>query len=277
MKRAWPTLLLLCGVLALPARAQEPLVVGLFPRHGHLSTLADFAPLADYLAASIGRPVKLESAPDLARFWQQLAAGRYGLAYMNQYHYVKAHKLLGYEPIVMSVEFGAATVAGTLVARKDSGFSDLKQLKGSTIVFGGGPEAMQSYILPKYLLKRAGLAPHEYDEKIASTQSNALKSVAWRQGDAAAAGDSCLLRETPDIVAKLRVLAKSEPLAQLPWAAGPALSASDRARLKDALLAAAKAAPAALARAGLTGFAPARDRDYDAHRRIVAEVLGEQY
>lgn len=275
MKRALFALLIL--LLAVPVRAQETLVVGVFPRHGHLKTLADFAPLAEYLSGALGRPVRIESAPDLPKFWQQLATQRYPLVHMNQYHYVKAHKLFGYEPIAMNVEFGRATLSGALVTRKGSGISQLQQLKGGTIVFGGGREAMQSYILPKYLLKRAGMAPGEYTERVASNQSNAIKSVAWKQGSAATAGDSCFLQESSETVAGLQFLIKSERLPHLPWAVSPAMSATERARLKNALLAAAKAAPAALERAGLTGFAPARDGDYDRHRRIVGDVLGEYY
>ena len=274
MKRMWPALLI--ALLAAPVRAQDVLVVGVFPRHGHLNTLANYAPLADYLTAALKRPVKLESAPDLVKFWEQVASQRYALVHMNQYHYLKAHKLFGYEPIVMNMEFGRATLSGALITRKD-GLEDLQQLKGATIVFGGGPDSMQGYILPKYMLMRAGIAAHQYTERVASNQSNALKSVAWKQGDAATAGDSCFLQEPSDTSAGLRFLAKSEPLPHLPWAVSPAMSAAERARLKAALLAAAKAAPTALARAGLTGFAPARDSDYDRHRRIVAEVLGELY
>lgn len=276
MRRRWLALAALL-LAAMSARAQEPLVVGVFPRHGHLKTVANFTPLAEYLSEVLHRPVKIESAPNLAKFWQQLAAQRYAVAHMNQYHYIKAHKLFGYEPIAMNREFGLATLAGALVTRKDSGITGLRHLKGRTIVFGGGREAMQSYILPKYLLQRAGIPADQYTERFASNQSNALKTVAWRQGTVATSGDSCLLQEPSEIVADLRFLAKSERLAQLPWAVSPALRAGERAQLKRALLDAAKAAPQALTQAGLTGFAPARDADYDAHRRIVAEVLGEHY
>ena len=269
-------LALLIALLAAAARAQDVLVVGVFPRHGHLKTLADYAPLADYLSTALKRPVKLESAPDLAKFWEQVGSQRYALVHLNQYHYLKAHKLFGYEPIAMNMEFGRATLSGALITRKD-GIQDLQQLRGATIVFGGGSESMQGYILPKHMLMRAGIAAHEYTERVASNQSNALKSVAWKQGDAATAGDSCFLQEPSDTIAGLRFIAMSERLPHLPWAVSPAMSAVERARLKSALLAAAKAAPAALERAGLTGFAPARDSDYDRHRRIVAEVLGESY
>lgn len=274
MKKAW--LALFISLLAAPVGAQDALVVGVFPRHGHLNTLANYAPLADYLSAAVKRPVKLESAPDLAKFWEQVASQRYALVHMNQYQYLKAHKLFGYEPIVMNMEFGRATLAGVLITRK-GGIEDLQQLKGATIVFGGGPESMQGYILPKYMLRRAGIAARQYTERVASNQSNALKSVALKQGDAATAGDSCFLQEPTHTIGTLRLLAESERLPHLPWAVNPAMSAAERARLKAALLAAAEAAPVALERARLTGFAPARDGDYDRHRRIVAEVLGENY
>lgn len=257
------------------ARAGDELVVAVYPRRGMVETMERFAPLARHLGEALRRPVRVESAPDLKSFWEQLVARRYALVHLNQYHYVKAHKLLGYEAIAMNVEFDSPRLAGMLVARHGSEINDLRALAGQTIVFAGGREAMQSYIIPKYLLAQAGVSG--YTERVATTQSNALKSVLLQQAAAAATGDSCLLQEGRDAAKRLKILAKSAPLAHLPWAVSPDLTAAERAQLAKILYRVHQTAPDATAAARVSRLVPARDADYDAHRRIVADVLQERY
>lgn len=262
-------------VAATPARAADELVVGVYPRRGMVETIQNFTPLARHLSASLQRPVRVESAPDLKTFWEQLVARRYALVHLNQYHYVKAHKLFGYEAIAMNVEFGSSRLAGVLVVGHDSEIANIRGLTGQTIVFAGGREAMQSYIIPKYLLRQAGVT--RYAERIANNQSNALKSVLLQQANAAATGDSCLRHEGGDAAKRLKVLTKGAPLAHLPWAVSTDLSAAERARLAKALYRLHETAPDAIAAARVSRLARARDADYDAHRRIVADVLQEHY
>jgi phosphonate transport system substrate-binding protein len=41
--------------------------------------------------------------------------------------------------------------------RRDSGITEVSQLRGRTIIFGGGKDAMLSHIAPRFLLMQVGL------------------------------------------------------------------------------------------------------------------------
>jgi len=275
-------LLLLAGMRSGMADSGEPLRLGIFPRYNYTETIKSFTPLAEHLARTLGRRVALETASDFSSFWQAMAARRYDLVHFNQYHYIKAHRELRYEVIARNREGGSDTIKGALLVRRDSGIERLTDLRGKRILFGGGRDAMQAYILTTHLLRRAGLKPGDYVELFAVNPPNAVIATYQRHADAAGAGDRVLVMP---VVAEridtkeMRLLAVSAAVAHLPWAVKAELDPVLTQRIGAALLALGDSEPgrAVLAAAKLTGFAATRDADYDPLRRIVFEVSGERY
>lgn len=137
--------------------ADDDFVVGVFPRRNYTTTIKMFTPLASHLSRKIGRKVVVKTARDFKTFWVGVTENRYDLVHFNQYHYVKSKKYFGYRVIVKNEEFGKSTISGALVTRIDSDFKFVSDLKGRTIIFGGGRGAMMSYVVPTALLRRAGL------------------------------------------------------------------------------------------------------------------------
>ena len=118
--------------------------------------------------------------------------------------------------------------AGALFVRADSGITDVKQLRGKTVIFGGGRDAMMSYIAPRYLLMRAGIGEGEFKTEFAVNPPNALLALYHRQADAAGGGD--ILIDLPAVrnsidAGQVKVLAATEPLLFLPWAVKRSMSA----------------------------------------------------
>jgi phosphonate transport system substrate-binding protein len=275
-------LLFLVSMPLVAAGSGEPLRLGIFPRYNYTETLRAFTPLAGHLARVLDRRVELETASDFSTFWQAVAARRYDIVHFNQYHYIKAHREQRYEVIVRNREGGSDTINGALVVRRDSGIGRLADLKGKRILFGGGRDAMQAYILTTHLLRRAGLKAGDYVELFAVNPPNAVIATYQRHADAAGAGDRVLVMPvvTEHINSEeMKLLAVSEAVAQLPWAVKAELDPELRQRIRAALLALNdnESGRAVLAAARLTGFAAARDADYDPHRHIVLEVSGERY
>lgn len=260
----------------------DPLRIGIFPRRTAAVTERMFAPLADYLSRQLGRPVVVETSHDFRSFWQQVKARAFDVVHYNQYHYVKSHAEQGYEVILKNEEFGESKIAGALLARRDAGIDTVADLKGKKVVFGGGRGAMQSYIVATYLLRRAGLHDGDYFELFALTPPKAAIAVFYRQ--ASAAGIGARILELPRVTkqvdtGQLAYLAKGKPLAHLPWAVHPDLDAPTVLALQRNLVA-LKDSPSGrrlLKSAALTGLIPADDGEYDAHRLIIHEVLGEAY
>jgi phosphonate transport system substrate-binding protein len=273
-------ILLISSFIAFPTpilAADDPLVIGVFPRRNVKLTHQMFTPLADYLSQKLGRKVKLKTSKDFNSFWSDLHKQQFDLVHFNQYHYVVANEKLGYEAIVSNVEFGEKTISGALKVRADSGIENLEELRGKTVLFGGGPRAMISYIVPTYLLRRAGLTKGDYTEAFSKNPPNALIAVYHKQADAAGIGALVsrlnIVTQAIDI-SEMKYLAKGEPMSHLPWAVKKDMPANTRQSiqgimigLKDSL-----AGQAVLNSMEMSDMRSAEDSDYDRHREIINEV-----
>jgi phosphonate transport system substrate-binding protein len=182
-------LLWLIGALgmAFAQAADDPLVLGVFPRYKATETTTMYTPLADHLSARLGRKVTLVTSKDFDSFWKGVGEQRYDIVHYNQYHYI--HSAQTYQVIAHAQEFGKDAVAGALFVRKDSGITDLSQLRGRTIMFGGGRDAMLSYIAPRFLLMQAGLKEEDFKTEFSVNPPNAILALYHKQADAAGGGD----------------------------------------------------------------------------------------
>ena len=281
-------LIVLLLIVPTPVVADEPegsglpqLTVGIFPRRDPAVTIRLFTPFREFLEQRLGHAVRLETAPDFKRFQQRLKQGRYDLVHFNQYHYVKAHRELGYQALVQNEEFGEAKIRGAIYVHDDSTIHSIGQLKGKTILFGGGKMAMMSYVVPTYLLRQGGLGAGDYKEKFAVSPPNAVLATFLRQVDAGGAGE--VVRRLPLVTKKidtsrLRLLAVSEPMSHLPWAVKPDMAPELKTRLRQLLLTLRESEQGrvVLKKARLTALNPASDSDYDAHRAIINQTRNER-
>lgn len=271
-------LVMTAAILAPGAKAaDETLVLGIFPRFPANETTTRYAPLTDYLSARLGRKVNLITSKDLQSFWQGVQTQQYDIVQYNQYHYIRSAKL--YQVVAQNKEFGKSTIAGTLYVRKDSGITRIDQLRGRTVLFGGGEDAMIGYITPLYLILKAGLNKSDFTSQFAVNPLNSVIGVHNKQADAAGSGDGVL--DQPALkkainTDEITVLAVSEPLAHLPWAVKRTLPAPLREAIRTILidLENSEAGKKVLKTAVLSGIGAADDKDYDSHRKIVRAVMG---
>ena len=257
--------------------AEDSLIMGVFPRFHAKETTTRYAPLADYLSERLGRKVNLVTAKDFQTFWRGIQEQRYHIVQYNQYHYIRSAK--SYQVIAHNKEFGKSTLAGTLYVRRDSGITRLTQLRGRTVLFGGGEDAMIGYIAPIYMLLEAGLKKSEFKSNFAVNPLNAVIGVYSKQADAAGSGDGVLnqpaLKKAIN-TDELAVLAVTEQLLHLPWAVRRTVPADLRESIRAALvnLENSEAGRKALKSAVLSGIGKAEDKDYEPHRRMVQAVVG---
>jgi phosphonate transport system substrate-binding protein len=275
---------LTCSSVFFPGNAycaDDPLVMGIFPRRSAKATLKFFTPFAKYLSEQLKRKVVLETTKDFQSFWENVAKGRYDIVHYNQLHYIQSHKQFGYDVIAKNEEFGKSTLAGALVVRKDSGINKLSDLKGKKIVFGGGKKAMVAYIAATALLRRAGLNDRDYVEEFAKNPPNATFSAYYRQAAAGGTGDiglSVPIVKNRINVDDMKFLAIGEALPHLPWAVKDGTSPQLRQNIQHALLNLnnSKEGKAMLKNAAMTGISAAVDKDFDICRHLIQEVLGSQ-
>lgn len=273
-------IILLIHTLVIPtpvSAADDPLIMGVFPRRNVKLTHKMFTPLAKYLSQQLGREVRLKTSKDFKTFWSDLNKHKFDLAHFNQYHYVVANEKLGYEAIVKNVEFGEATIAGSIMVRSDSGIKSLEDLRGKKVIFGGGPRAMISYIVPTYMLRMAGLTKGDYIELFAKNPPNSVLATYHKQADAAGTGAVVsrlkMVAQAID-TGEMEYLVKGEELTHLPWAVKGDMPAETRDKiqkimtgLKDTL-----AGQAVLDAMEMSGMQPVKDSDYNEHRAIIDYV-----
>ena len=264
------------------AVADEALSIGVFPRRNATKTISYFKPLELYLSKKLNRKVILKTSKNFTTFWRGVENGEYDLVHFNQYHYMVSHQKFGYEVILKNKELGEATISGSIIVRKDSGINNVKDLAGKSIVFGGGPKAMQSYIYARYLLESKGLNRNDYSIRFAKNPPNAIIATFLKQAAAAGSGDKVLqlgvVTNSVDI-SQLKYLVKGEQHAHLPWAVSKAMPSKLKHRIQSILANMKNTVEGqkVLNSAKLDSLELATDEEYNPHRLIVEKVLGEKY
>ena len=279
------TILVAAGVVTLPALVQSsgrPLILGIFPRRNVKLTYNLFSPMAKYLSEQLGLEVKIETAKSFKQFWENVKQRRYDIVHFNQYHYIVSHDAYGYDVISVNKELGEATISGSLIVRKDSGINNILDLKGKTILFGGGKRAMQSYISATWLLRKGGLKEGDYIEKFAINPPNTLISTFFKRADASGSGDGVMkldnVRKRIDM-SQLKILSKTKPMVHLPWALKRELPNELKLKIQNLLdnLHNNSDGRKVLKFASLDALVPAKDSDFDGHRQIITDVYGSDY
>jgi len=259
--------------------AKDSLTLGVFPRRNAQSTVTMFAPLAAYLSKQLGREVRVQTAKDFESFWHNLVNHRYDIVHFNQYDYLQSRHKIGFDVIAKNEEYGSMTLSAGILVRKDSHINSLQDLRGKTIVFGGGKRAMIAYIVNTAMLRRAGLKEGDYVEKFSKNPPNATFAAYNKEADAAGIGNVGL--KIPIIVnsgvhtEELKFVALSEPLPHLPWAVSTTIDPRLKAQIQVALLQLNKTpqGQAVLAKAKLTALHAATDAEYDIFVQIINEVF----
>jgi phosphonate transport system substrate-binding protein len=278
-----PVISLLCLIasIATPgSHAEEHLVMGVFPRFNATETTTRYTPVAEYLGERLGRKVVLVTSKDFESFWKGVTEQRYDIVQYNQYHYIRSSR--DYQVIAHNKEFGKSTIAGAIYVRKDSGITSLAQLRGRSVMFGGGEDAMMSYIAPVYMMLQAGLRKDDFKTVFAVNPINAILALQVKQADAAGSGD--IVMDQPAVknainADEITALAVSEPLLHLPWAVKRSMSPKLRASIQSILLNIenqGEPGKKVLKSALITGVGKADDKDYDPHRKMIASVFGPE-
>ena len=277
MAKAGPIVALACVLTPVYRAADASLVLGIFPRYNATETATMYVPLAEHLTQRLGTRVSVVTAKDFDAFWKGVEEQKYDIVHYNQYHFIRSSQ--SYRVIAHSQEFGRSAVAGAVYVRRDSGINDLAQLRGRTVIFGGGKDAMMSYIAPRFLMMRAGLKESDFRTEFAVNPPNALLALYHRQADAAGGGD--ILIDLPVVknainTGEIRILATTEQLLFLPWAVKRSMPAHQRDSLQAVLteLNSTDAGKAVLKSAKTSAIEKAEDKDYVPHRKMIEAVFG---
>lgn len=156
MKIILISVIIVIHLLLTSAYAAEPsqLTFGIYPYDTPTQIYQSFEPLIKYLSKELGSPIKIVIAPNYMAHIINIGEGRVDLGFMGPSPYIKAKDKYG------SVELLARLMMRdnkndrlVIVAHKNSGVKDLRDLKGRTFAFGDY-QSYGSHFYPRYLLNK---------------------------------------------------------------------------------------------------------------------------
>ncbi|MBN1243392.1 MAG: phosphate/phosphite/phosphonate ABC transporter substrate-binding protein [Spirochaetales bacterium] len=268
-------LALSCGLgsgQSVPA-PEEAIRLGIFPVYDSRTTIRIFQPLAAYLEAETGHPVRLVSAPDRETFMARARSGAFDLMWLNNAGYLS----LSSAGMAYAVARGEPSFRGVAVVAADSPIRTVAELRGKRLACVS-PDSVAGYLFMRIAFAEAGMdiekdAFVDFPARVEAIPFLVIEGKA----DAGVFADDTYARSPVYEATKdrLRVIASSPELPQFPFCARAGLDASLAGAIREALD--AIDGDTALERSFLVELKLGRirsatDSDYDAFRLFYAKL-----
>jgi phosphonate transport system substrate-binding protein len=170
--------------------AQVPQIrIGLIGGENEADRLGRYDAYRRLLEETFAVPVRLFPASDYAGVVQAFGAGQLDLAAVSPAVYAAAWLETNgdVEPLLVAEqEDGSISYVGVMVARADSGITDLAAMRGRSLAWPD-PNSASGYLIPRFALRRAGIDPNSYFSRtgFAGGHEQAVVAVLQKQYDAA--------------------------------------------------------------------------------------------
>lgn len=250
--------------------ADEGITIGLIP--DGLSA-EDRAPLRDYLAKTLGRPVKLAVPDRYAETVSHLEDGSYDFALLGALSYVRSHAKQGVVPLVQ--RSSDRQFHSVFIANEASGIQSLRDLKGKRFAFGD-VSSTSGHLIPYMELKEAGINA-DTDLKALFSGAHPVTAAMVENGavDAGAMDESVYnsLISSGKISRKVSVFYTSKPFVDYVFVSRKAVSETEREKFAKALLDLKEGQDDGVLKAlRAKKFVPANDQEYEIVRRLAKEL-----
>lgn len=233
------------ALLAAPAlvRAQTKLIrVGLIPSEDSRAMLESSAQLLAALQKNLGIQVQGFVASDYNGVIEAMRSNHVDVAYLGPFSYVLGTTVAAIEAFATAetAKSSRSFYRSQIIARKDSGISDWKDLKGRTFAFVD-PSSTSGHHFPKAGLMKLGFDPEKDFGRVLFTGShdaNAL-AVANKRVDAATIADRILDAAVQKKLvdrADIHVVWESDPIPESPTCWRKNLPEDLKANIKSAFL-----------------------------------------
>jgi phosphate/phosphite/phosphonate ABC transporter binding protein len=242
---------------------------GLVPLEDALHMNRQFGPLCDCLAQLLGCRLFVRLGENYEQAIEDLGDGRALISYQTPSTYIDARLRYRIEPLVVPLAKGEPFYKSAIVVRADSGIQSLGELRGKRFAFGDS-KSTGSKAMPESMLKEAGIGVRDLAHHgFVGSHDNVAKAVLQKDYDAGGLMLSAAEKYTGQ---GLRILATSAKIPQFPLCASPRLSAEDRERITNALVALKDPNVLGALGAHVTGFARTQDSDYDGVRAMLKRL-----
>jgi len=176
------------------ARGVDVLNMGLVPSEDPRVIMNDNKVLLDELQKSMQMEIKPFVATDYNGVIEALRSKRLDIALLGPFSYVLATTVADVEAFaLLETQRQGATYRSVIIARKDHGIHNLKDLSGKTFAFVD-PGSTSGFLFPKAGLIKAGYDPNKYFSRVIFSGGHDASAIAVQNGkvDAAAVADALL-------------------------------------------------------------------------------------
>jgi phosphonate transport system substrate-binding protein len=232
-------------MLAMPALVQAQIKqvrVGLIPSEDSRAMLESSQQLLDALEKNLGIKVQGFVASDYNGVIEAMRSNHVDVAYLGPFSYVLGTTVAAIEAFATAetAKSSRSFYRSQIIARKDSGIRDWKDLKGRTFAFVD-PSSTSGHLFPKAGLMKLGFDPEKDFGRVLFTGShdaNAL-AVANKRVDAATIADRILDAAVQKKLvdrADIHVVWESDPIPESPTCWRKNLPSELKANIRSAFL-----------------------------------------
>ena len=206
------------------------------PKEGYLY----YHELKRYLEGKLGRPVQLVDRDTYGEVVKLIAKGDVDASFLCAGPYVEVHDRFGLEPLAVPQVNGRPFYYAYIIVSKDSPIRDFTELRGKTFAFID-PKSNTGKLVPTYMLARFSETPERFFRKVsyAYGHDRATRAVAEKMVDGAAVSSNVweyLAKKNPDLIARTRIIARSEQCGAPPFVVSRTLDAPTKRQLLKTLL-----------------------------------------
>ncbi len=253
------------------AGGMDKLRVALVPAEDNEEQIKMWTPVYKVLEQKLGMKIEPFVATDYSGVIEAMRAGHLDVAWYGPFSYVLAAQESGAEAVVLPIsEKKGKVYQSYFITRTDTGINKLEDLKGRTFSFGD-PASTSGHLIPRYILKKAGIDPEKDFKSVTFSGGHDATGMAVANGkvDAGAIYDAAfdrLVEKKMIDPAKVKIILRSDPIPESPWAVRKDLPADVKERFVQAMLSLSKDAPDALKPTQYREFIKVSDSDYDVIR-----------
>jgi phosphonate transport system substrate-binding protein len=154
--------------------------------------------------------------------------------------YTDAAAVADLEVFAAKTKNGQTTYRSLLIGNVAAGVTDLAKVRGKSVAWGD-PKSTSSHLVPKLMLKQAGLSRNgDFKESFVGSHDQVAFTV--EAGNNAQAGGlsqeifESLVEEGKIDASKVKILKVSDPIPQYPWVMQAGLAPELKAKIREAFL-----------------------------------------
>jgi len=214
-----------------PPATDSEYTITVIPFYGPEKIWALYTPFVDFLKESTGKPWTLKLFPSHEALIDGLCNGKVTVALLGPVPLAKVMSKCKAEPLAVALGKDGTPFYHSVIVSTDPAITTLDGLKGKRFGFFKGSTA--AHILPRKILRQAGLNREEFEPVFFESQDQIVNALLGRKVDAAGLKET-LFKKFKD--EGFHILATSDPLPNFAFTAAPNLSSATRRLFVDTLL-----------------------------------------